>query len=204
MKTCNCCKTEKPYSAFPKKKSTKDGYYGFCKVCKSAKDKQYREANALKLKAKFKEKYYANHEESLEKARERYANASEDSVARRKESKVAYTNAMSDTAKACKKEYDKKYFASEAGKITTLKSAHKRRAQKIATCDGTITTQALEELKISQNYKCRYCECILNFKGKGEVHLDHIKPLSKGGTHSITNVVWSCATCNLKKSNKLV
>ena len=96
--------------------------------------------------------------------------------------------------------YDKKYFASEAGKITTAKSVHKRRAQKLSTEDGTVTSQALEDLKQKQNKECHHCSCTLDFSAKGQVHLDHLKPLSKGGSHTITNVVWSCASCNLKKS----
>lgn len=35
-------------------------------------------------------------------------------------------------------------------------------------------------------------------------HCDHLIPLSKGGTDSILNLVWSCEECNLKKSNKLI
>ena len=46
---------------------------------------------------------------------------------------------------------------------------------------------------------CYYCNCELDEKK----HLDHYIPLSKGGTHSIDNVVWSCASCNLKKGAKV-
>lgn len=35
-------------------------------------------------------------------------------------------------------------------------------------------------------------------------HCDHLIPLSKGGTDSIDNLVWSCKECNLKKGNKIV
>ena len=58
--------------------------------------------------------------------------------------------------------------------------------------------------------------CLVNKKHKLEIeldtpldlkdrntHLDHYMPLSKGGAHSISNVVWSCAACNLTKNNKL-
>lgn len=48
------------------------------------------------------------------------------------------------------------------------------------------------------SFKCQYC-------GKSApdvvLHVDHIKPASKGGDNSIINLVTSCANCNLGKSN---
>ena len=49
------------------------------------------------------------------------------------------------------------------------------------------------------SFTCQYCgskapECIL--------HIDHIKPVSKGGTNDIFNLITSCISCNLGKSNK--
>lgn len=35
-------------------------------------------------------------------------------------------------------------------------------------------------------------------------HCDHLQPISKGGTDSIMNLVWSCANCNLSKGNSLL
>ena len=204
MKTCNCCKITKPLTEFSIKKSTKDGYYGFCKQCKAEKDKEYRIVNKAKLKDKQAAKYKDNKEAILEKRRKRYQEATPEMVEKRKEVKRKYTQNAPEEVKQRKKEYDKKYFASEAGKITTMKSVHKRRAQKVSSEDGTVTSQALDKLKEEQDYKCKYCGSALDFSAKGQVHLDHIIPLSKGGAHSITNVVWSCASCNLKKSNKLI
>jgi 5-methylcytosine-specific restriction endonuclease McrA len=34
------------------------------------------------------------------------------------------------------------------------------------------------------------------------MHIDHFHPLSKGGKHSIDNLVASCAKCNLSKGSK--
>lgn len=44
---------------------------------------------------------------------------------------------------------------------------------------------------------CVYC-------GGASEHIDHVVPLSRGGRHSIGNLVPSCAKCNMAKSNKFL
>lgn len=41
---------------------------------------------------------------------------------------------------------------------------------------------------------CRYC-------GQPATQVDHVVPVSKGGTHSIANLVPCCARCNRTKSD---
>ncbi len=50
----------------------------------------------------------------------------------------------------------------------------------------------------SQERKCYHCSRSLD---KPE-HLDHLIPLSRGGTHTPDNLVASCARCNLQKREK--
>lgn len=96
------------------------------------------------------------------------------------------------------------YSKSENGKLGTLNSQGKRRERIYSSNDGTITREALKALKEKQNHKCYYCNCILDYTTLRQVHLDHVIPLSKGGTHTIGNVVWACCSCNSSKSNKLL
>ncbi|MEE9365437.1 MAG: HNH endonuclease [Dehalococcoidales bacterium] len=46
---------------------------------------------------------------------------------------------------------------------------------------------------------CQYCG---RFDEKGEV--DHVLPLSRGGTDAFTNLVWACRPCNRSKGDKTV
>lgn len=47
-------------------------------------------------------------------------------------------------------------------------------------------------------YTCQYCGA----KAPSvELHVDHIVPVSKGGTNDLSNLVTACAECNLGKSN---
>jgi 5-methylcytosine-specific restriction endonuclease McrA len=70
----------------------------------------------------------------------------------------------------------------------------KRRALK--KNNGVFSVSKKEIQKI-QSQNCFYC----GSKG-GEV--DHVIPLSKGGTHSIGNLVSACRSCNASKNNHTI
>ncbi len=46
------------------------------------------------------------------------------------------------------------------------------------------------------DHRCIYC----HKRAKGHLTQDHITPLSKGGSHTLTNIVPACRSCNSKKS----
>lgn len=51
------------------------------------------------------------------------------------------------------------------------------------------------------NFKCQYCG---SSAPHVLLHIDHIKPVSKGGTNVITNLITACESCNGGKSNILL
>ena len=66
--------------------------------------------------------------------------------------------------------------------------------------EGTFTKYDICLLLKVQNYKCVYC---LEDIGKNKKwHLDHIMPVSLGGTNWPENLQALCKSCNLRKSNK--
>lgn len=67
---------------------------------------------------------------------------------------------------------------------------------------------SLKRLILSKyNYTCQYCgkkqgdRTLPNFT-KVDVSVDHITPVSKGGTDDLSNLVCCCVQCNSKKSNR--
>ena len=94
------------------------------------------------------------------------------------------------------------YYKTEHGKLVSTNNQGTRRQQIYDTKDGSITIESLKALKEKQNHTCYYCKCALDYTTPKQVHLDHVIPLSKGGLHTLSNVVWSCASCNSSKSNK--
>lgn len=59
------------------------------------------------------------------------------------------------------------------------------------------TLQQLED-RLSMFDGCWMCGCSLG----GGFHIDHVKPLSKGGWHCLSNLRPSCPSCNLSKGAK--
>ena len=53
----------------------------------------------------------------------------------------------------------------------------------------------LRKIYNSPCWKCGTCE---------NISLDHVIPISKGGTHSVGNMISLCRSCNSSKSNKLL
>lgn len=73
----------------------------------------------------------------------------------------------------------------------------RRRAKKLAA-GGAHTVEDTRRIRQAQKGKCAYCKSKLG----RSAHLDHIKPISKGGSNAASNLQWLCAPCNHRKSAK--
>lgn len=53
-----------------------------------------------------------------------------------------------------------------------------------------------------QSMRCFYCNRKLRKNVRRDIHLDHIVPLSRSGSHLCNNIVMACQDCNNRKSDK--
>lgn len=56
------------------------------------------------------------------------------------------------------------------------------------------------DLKKRLNYQCQICK---RFEPEIKLTIDHIVPISRGGTNHIENIQPLCQSCNSKKGNKI-
>ncbi len=222
MKTCSKCKITKELIEFGNDKKRKDEKNIYCKKCISEKTKassektkiykkQYRENNKQKIIDGKKKHFIKNRETILEKNKEwRKENNDKVLLQKRKyyednkEHLIEYkhTHYLKHRTRYLKEQKD--FYQTKEGKEKAVLCSQKRRALKVTTEDGTIGRKSLRKLFKSQDGKCKYCEGVLDFEVKYSVHLDHVIPLSRGGIHSITNVVYACADCNRRKHAKII
>lgn len=93
----------------------------------------------------------------------------------------------------------KAWKAANPAKVAKHKNGYqqKRMIRCAEQSDGTITHEVMKKLFASA-ISCVYCGKLFN--GAVAKSLDHKTPLSRGGAHSINNVVISCLPCNVDKS----
>jgi 5-methylcytosine-specific restriction endonuclease McrA len=92
-------------------------------------------------------------------------------------------------------ETKKKYRLDHPDKMRANK--HKYRARQQTAEGSNIPFDEKVQFK-RQKGKCYYCQCKLD-----KYHIDHVIPLSRGGTDHPDNKVLACPSCNLKKNDKL-
>ena len=56
-------------------------------------------------------------------------------------------------------------------------------------------------VKTRANSRCEYRQCLDDF-APSPFNMEHITPISKGGTNDIDNLAFACGGCNFHKHNK--
>lgn len=81
--------------------------------------------------------------------------------------------------------------------FTMRAQVKKRKALKRGATISNFTSKQWELIKQLHNYSCFYCG-----SKPDRLDQDHCIPLSRGGTHTLSNIVPSCTSCNSRKGRK--
>jgi hypothetical protein len=213
MKLCARCKVEKPDTDFNWRSKTKGTRRPECRACQRAdyvrdraKDPSAYNAATKERKRKWRKahpdagkEWYASNRE-----RERNRNLARSGSEQHKATKRAWAARNREKTRAASKRWNnanretlRAYLQAhyEANKSRYFERSRRRRALKSAATIVPFTQQELDARMSVFGHRCAYC-------GGPFEHIDHVKPLSKGGPHCLANLRPSCATCNLRKFAK--
>lgn len=182
-KFCTKCKTEQPRSVFGPSKTAKDGLFCWCKPCVNRNAQLWRKLMPEKVR-EAKQKYYASEKGKACKRREDAAYAA--SGGRLATEARRASKPLSEARKAARQRWSK------ANAVYWAASRSKRRSleKKLSDDDFWILQEAVELARLR--------EALVGDKW----HVDHIVPVSKGGTSEPHNIQVVPASWNRKKSNK--
>ena len=177
-KTCTKCHQTKPVIDFNKKRRSKDGYRPECRYCQhedSKIAKPVRKARDAKKKAELKTycaQYHSDHREAIlvRQARNRVKNHAKLLI-------------------------DMKTYRTNNPDIMR-EGARRRRAREAGAPVNDLSPAQWQEIQVAQKHRCYYCQK----RCKGKLTQDHILAISKGGSHTVHNVIAACLSCNSKKS----
>jgi hypothetical protein len=221
-KKCCTCQQWKSLDHFSKDTKAKDGRCYQCRECHKRAAKAWALTNAEKIKqyridtkeqrqqqwqawaSKNKEHMRTYRQENREKKTLQQKNWILNNLVRVQERRRAYYQRIKDI-RAIKQ---KIYVAENKEKIRARRRAHRhahpetvrtenkqRRAQRKQAPVNDLTHAQWLEIQVAQDHRCYYC----GKRCKGKLTQDHIQPLSKGGSHTVHNVIGACQSCNSRK-----
>src|SRR6266705_3610496 len=223
QKRCTRCEQPKPTTDFHRNKTNPDGLQNHCKECR--KDEKYRprqidlEHRGQKKCPKCKEWKPATTEFFYARRGRRAGLDAHCKVCRataRKPEKTSLYNrrwreahveerkaSVSDkTREAVRRSYyahpETRQRYRKTHRIERQALENKRRALK-ASNGGIYTKQDVQDKFSRQKGRCYYCQQKLT-----KYHIDHVVPLSRGGSNDQANLVLACPSCNASKKDNLL
>lgn len=201
IKTCRKCKAEKPAREFDTDMKIRSGYKSTCIACRRATSRAWKDRNKDRVR-----EYRIENREHLREKQYAWARRNPDRVAAIKrrvyaKSKEYYRKKHVQWYTANREyalEHARAYSRTPRGRIFNRLNASKHRAMERR---GDVTIEQLNDLMQRQK-KCYYCKC--RFTKKCPATVDHVIPLSRGGAHTISNLVLACKPCNSRKHANII
>ncbi len=112
-----------------------------------------------------------------------------------KEHTIEYSRRYRETHREKTRESSKQYAKNNPKKRCTNQQNYMARKKNVG---GSFTATDIKDLYATQGGRCYYCSVDI----EAGYHIDHMFPISRGGTNGPENLALSCAPCNLSKHTK--
>lgn len=173
-KRCGGCDQVLPAAEFHKNACSADGLSARCKTCAKKTTKEWREKNHERFLGNLRRWQTENKEHQRNSCRRYYASHSKECIAN---SKV--------------------WAQTHPKEVRVMQERHRSRKLNAPVID--LTVEEWTQILKAYEYRCAYC-------GQEEEKLqqDHVIPLSRGGSHTASNIVPACKSCNASKNDRTV
>lgn len=199
---CRVCGEEKPFTAefFNRDKTAVFGLSYRCRECARRNASKWLSENRERNRANCKS-WYTNNQDKVKAYQEREKPTR---PAKRKPWEKRYRERHRAERVAYNRKYraDHREWARERHRDWYRRNPAKAKefASRRRTAEGKHTADDLRLLYALQEGRCAYCGITLH----GEYHVDHVQPISRGGSNWPDNLAIACRDCNHSKSNKTV
>lgn len=186
FRRCTKCAELKPATIeyFNAGKRYKGGWRSQCKECERA----YNERN----KDRVRKRRSAHRAANKDRIAERYRIW----AAANREHRNAYNRKYHAKQRAKTKADERAWYVGNTEEINTATRNRRARAFK---AEGIHTADDVRRQHKAQRGKCYYC----GVKVGKMYHVDHVIPLSRGGSNGPENIVIACQFCNTSKQSKM-
>lgn len=221
-RVCTQCKQEKPLTQFEKRKNRPAGVLSECKACQNLRKQRRVSANPDKYKLKRKASYEKKRERLITEGasidryektcpqcqklkpvidfhRNRLRHDGRDVYCKSCQSKIRKRDRQVRPDIYKQRRHQQYIGNKEAAALET-----KIRRARLNNSEGEFTYDDLLQMYEDQHGLCAYCGVRIFWHVKWDVNVDHIHPLSKGGSSWPANLALCCRYCNSSKNNRLL
>lgn len=194
-KTCPKCDTTKSRDLFSVSRKRADGLAGYCKACVRLISKAHYMANRERL-SKQKLLWKKNNPEHNSQINQSWRDANKERIA---STVLAWRRANPDLVAG----YSKKYRESDPDKYRQRDAAGSARRR-----NAVVRKVDFLALRARDGDQCCICGSLIDFEltypDRASPTLEHVVPLSRGGSHTQENTGMAHWLCNVLKNDRLM